>query len=94
MARLAKYLLVLTTAIIFANAAKNWLDLGVLISVALVAALCVWIVLRMAEPIGRALGRTGINILTRLMGLVLAAVAIKFITDGLLQLLPALRNGG
>ena len=44
----------------------------------------------MAQPIGVALGRTGINILTRLMGLILAAVAIKFITDGLLQLLPRL----
>jgi small neutral amino acid transporter SnatA (MarC family) len=31
-----------------------------------------------------------INILTRLMGLILAAVAVKFITDGLAQLLPRL----
>jgi multiple antibiotic resistance protein len=84
----------ISTAIIFANTAKTWLDLGFLISASLVAATCVWIVLRLAEPIGSALGRTGINILTRLMGLVLAAVAVKFITDGLVQLLPALHGGG
>ena len=84
----------ISTAIIFANTAKTWLDVGFLIAASLLAAACVWVVLRMAEPIGAALGRTGINILTRLMGLVLAAVAVKFITDGLTQLLPALRNGG
>ena len=43
--------------------------------------------LRLAQSIGTVLGRTGINILTRLMGLILAAVAIKFITDGLAELL-------
>lgn len=84
----------ISTAIIFANAAKGWFGMGALIVASLVAASCVWFVLRMAEPIGAALGRTGINVLTRLMGLVLAALAIKFITDGLLQLLPALRGGG
>ena len=84
----------ISTAIIFANTAKSPLDVGFLIAASLLAAACVWIVLRMAEPIGAALGRTGINILTRLMGLVLAAVAVKFITDGLVQLLPALHSGG
>ena len=54
-------------------------------------ALGVWIVLRLAGPIGTILGRTGINILTRLMGLILAALAVKFITDGLVQLIPAVR---
>jgi multiple antibiotic resistance protein len=47
----------------------------------------------MAQPIGEVLGRTGINILTRLMGLILAAVAVKFMTDGLLQLMPHLGAG-
>jgi multiple antibiotic resistance protein len=84
----------INTAIIFVNTAKTLLELGMLVAASLLAALCVWVVLRLAQPIGAALGRTGINILTRLMGLVLAAVAVKFITDGLVQLLPALRNGG
>ncbi len=80
----------ISTAIIYANKATSWFDLGFLVAICLFAALCVWIVLRLAEPIGVALGRTGINIMTRLMGLILAAVAIKFITDGLVQLLPGL----
>jgi len=50
----------------------------------------VWGVLRAAEPLGRVLGRTGINIITRLMGLVLAAIAIEFIATGMADLFPGL----
>jgi small neutral amino acid transporter SnatA (MarC family) len=38
------------------------------------------------------LGTTGINIVTRLLGLILAAVGVEFLTDGLTQLLPGLAN--
>ena len=78
----------ISTAIIYASKAHTWFDTGFLLAASLFAATCVWLVLRLAQPIGVALGRTGINILTRLMGLILAAVAIKFITEGLSQLLP------
>jgi len=33
----------------------------------------------------RILGKTGINILTRLLGMLLAALAIQFILDGISQ---------
>ncbi len=82
----------ISTAIIYANKAATWFDTGFLIAISIFAAICVWIVLRLAGPIGTALGRTGINILTRLMGLILAALAVKFITDGLVQLIPAFRD--
>ena len=83
----------ISTAIIFANKAATWHDTGFLLATSVLAGGCVWIVLRLAQPIGAVLGRTGINILTRLMGLILAAVAVKFITDGLGQLLPRLTQG-
>lgn len=50
----------------------------------------VWVCLRLAVPIGSILGRTGINIVTRLMSLFLAAIAVEFIVGGLGQLLPGL----
>lgn len=56
----------------------------------LVAAAIAWAALLAADPIGRVLGRTGINIFTRLMGLLLAAVAVEYIATGLLELFPAL----
>lgn len=52
--------------------------------------LLVWGVLRLAEPIGTRLGTAGLNIATRVMGLILAAMAVQFIVDGLIILLPGL----
>jgi multiple antibiotic resistance protein len=54
--------------------------------IALVTALC----FALAHPIARALGKTGINVLTRLMGLILAALAVEVMADGLGKLFPAL----
>jgi multiple antibiotic resistance protein len=45
----------------------------------------------LAEPIARWVGRTGINIGTRLMGLMLSALAVEFIVNGLKALLPSLK---
>ena len=45
-----------------------------------------------ADPISRVLGRTGINVATRLMGLMLAALGVELIVDGLTALIPALRH--
>ncbi|MGA9664838.1 MAG: MarC family protein [Gallionella sp.] len=52
----------------------------------------VWVVLLMAEPIGRRLGTGGLNIATRVMGLILAAMAVQFIADGMLELFPGLSH--
>jgi multiple antibiotic resistance protein len=52
----------------------------------------VWVVLRMAEPIGRRLGTGGLNIATRVMGLILAAMAVQFMADGMLELFPGLSH--
>jgi multiple antibiotic resistance protein len=83
----------ISTAIIYANKAGTWFDTGFLIATCLLAAAVVWVVFRLGRPIGGYLGPGGINILTRLMGLILAAVAVKFITEGLAQLLPGLKAG-
>lgn len=52
----------------------------------------VWLVLRMAEPIGERLGTSGLNIATRVMGLILAAMAVQFMADGLRELFPGLSH--
>ncbi len=44
-----------------------------------------WVVLRSAEPLDRLLGGTGRRALTRLMGLLIAAIGVQFIIDGLLE---------
>jgi multiple antibiotic resistance protein len=49
-----------------------------------------WIVLRLADAVGQRMGRTGLNIATRLLGLLLAAIAIETMADGLKVLFPGL----
>jgi multiple antibiotic resistance protein len=53
-------------------------------------ALVVWGIFLLSGRISRRLGKTGINIVTRLMGLILAAMAVEFIARGLIELFPRL----
>ncbi|MGH7932392.1 MAG: YchE family NAAT transporter [Candidatus Binataceae bacterium] len=80
----------ISTIIIYAHQAITWLDTIALVIISLVVATSVWSALRLADPIRRLLGTTGINVVTRLLGLILAAVAVEFIATGLAQLLPGL----
>ncbi len=80
----------MSTVIVLAHKAKGVGDYGILIGSGLLIAALVWVTLQLAQPIARVMGRTGINIATRIMGLLVAAVAVEFIVDGLLVMLPAL----
>lgn len=62
------------------------------LTVAILALICiaVWVVLQLARPIGDRLGTTGLNILNRIFGLLLAAVAVQIFANGLRGLFPAL----
>jgi multiple antibiotic resistance protein len=62
---------------------------ALLIPVSLVA-LSVWISFRAAPAISRRLGKTGIHVVTRLMGLIIAAISIEMIARGLAGLFPGL----
>jgi multiple antibiotic resistance protein len=55
-----------------------------------VVGLATFLAFSAAGRIARALGQTGINIMTRLMGLILAAVAVELLADGLTKLFPIL----
>jgi len=56
----------------------------------LVVCTCVWTALYLAPFIAKRLGKTGINIVTRIMGLILTAIAVEFIANGLKGLFPVL----
>jgi multiple antibiotic resistance protein len=47
-------------------------------------------VLRSAVLVAKALGQTGINLIGRVMGLILAATAAQFVLDGAREAFPKL----
>jgi multiple antibiotic resistance protein len=49
-----------------------------------------WLVLSMAGNIGRIPGQTGINIITRLLGLILTPIAVEIMVNDPIQLSPKL----
>lgn len=63
--------------------------IGLIIPI-LAISLIIWIILKLSVRISRSLGTIGINIVTRLMGLILAAMAVEFIAHGLMGLFPQL----
>lgn len=80
----------ISTTVLYAHQCRSWTDRLLLVLATLVVAVAVWLCLRLAGMIGRRLGRTGVRIFTRLMGLFLAAIAVEFMVKGLLELLPGL----
>ncbi|OLD42212.1 MAG: antibiotic resistance protein MarC [Gemmatimonadetes bacterium 13_1_40CM_2_70_7] len=73
----------ISTVMVLALGSKNWETTATLyFSIALTAFIS-FLTLSAASMIERRLGQTGMRILTRLMGLVLCAIAVQFIIDGL-----------
>jgi membrane protein, MarC family len=61
-----------------------------LVAACLSIAFVIWVSFRLGLQISRAIGKTGMNIFTRVMGLILAAVAVEFIVGGIRAALPGL----
>ena len=80
----------MSTVVIYAEKAKTFWQLGTLVGYGVVIALATAVCFSLAQPIARVLGKTGINVMTRLMGLILAALAVEVMSDGLVKLFPAL----
>ena len=51
------------------------------------------VILLGAGPLERLMGRTGMNIVKRIMGLILAVMAVQFVIDGIREVLPGLLAG-
>ena len=49
--------------------------------------LFVWLVLRFASAIGKSLGSEGLSIVTKIMGLLLVAIASQMIMEGIIGIL-------
>ena len=80
----------MSTVVIYAAKATTFWQLATLVGYGVVIAVATFICFSLANPIARFLGKTGINVMTRLMGLILAALAVEVMSDGLIKLFPIL----
>ncbi|MDM4767135.1 MarC family protein [Pelomonas sp. SE-A7] len=80
----------ISTMVIYSKQTQQWWQLGVLVGYGVVVGLVTFVVFSASGRIAKVLGQTGINIMTRLMGLILAALAVELLSDGLLKLFPVL----
>jgi len=80
----------MSTVVIYAEKAQNFLQLSLLVGYGVVIGLATALCFALADPIARVLGKTGINVMTRLMGLILAALAVEVMALGLVKLFPGL----
>ena len=73
----------ISTVMVLALGAKSTAAMVTVYVSIVLTALITYLVLSAASMVERRLGQTGMRILTRLMGLVLAAIAVQFIIDGI-----------
>ena len=80
----------ISTVILFSTAAKSWFTaIELIISIGMCMAV-VYLILASSRHLLKVLGNTGINLISRLMGIVLTAVAVQFILNGLRDAIPTL----
>lgn len=80
----------IATIIVFTTEHNTFIHKLVLSGVCALIAVVIWGCLYFSTPISKYLGKTGINITTRIMGMVLAAMAFQMLASGLKKLLPGL----
>ncbi len=76
----------IAVTISMATSARNLLDYALIAVGIVIVAVVAWIVLRSASRIVNSMGRTGVNALTRLMGLVLVCIGVQFVVTGVVDL--------
>jgi multiple antibiotic resistance protein len=82
----------ISTMVIYAEKTRHLWQLAVLVGYGVVIGLVTFVVFSASGRIATVLGRTGINVMTRLMGLILAAMAVELLADGLVKLFPVLAS--
>jgi multiple antibiotic resistance protein len=66
-------------------------DLFVVVAAYLVALIVTWLCMRGSSLLLRVIGKTGIHVISRILGIILAALAVQFVLNGLAQT-PLLRH--
>ena len=80
----------ITTVVVLMGAAVSYAEKALVLLAIAFTFLATYVILKFSENIDRALGITGIMVMTRIMGLILGAVAVNFVATGVWNLYLAL----
>jgi len=84
-----------TVAVLMGQAEGDGSKIGLVFLAIALTGVVAYLCFRLAEPIQKRLGTTGIHVLGRVLGLVLAGIAVQFVLDGLAAagIIPNVRAG-
>ena len=80
----------MSTVIVYSHLGSSIVHRLLLAGGIIIVTLSVWVCLATAPYIAKFLGRTGMNVVTRIMGLVLAAIGVEFIAHGFIEMFTVL----
>lgn len=73
----------ISAVILLTTGAQSDLEFWMVVAALVVVMVIAWLTLLVAIPIQRLLGLTGLSVLTRVIGILLTALAIQFVIDGI-----------
>jgi len=73
----------ISTVILASPGSANWFETAILISSIAVLGLVTWLCFSYAQHIGKLIGDIGIQLISRIMGLILAALAVEYMVKGI-----------
>ncbi|QPC87801.1 NAAT family transporter [Mesorhizobium sp. NBSH29] len=79
----------ISATVLLSGTFAGWQAQAALVAIILACLLLTYIVFVLAERVDGILGHTGRSILTRLLGVILAALAVQFVADGIKALMAA-----
>ncbi|ANZ22483.1 hypothetical protein ATN01_01330 [Buchnera aphidicola (Diuraphis noxia)] len=82
----------ISSTIVWSTYYSNWMNLFGCSLVIICFSMVCWLCFQAAPCVVKILGTTGINIITRIMGLLLMSLGIEFITIGISTIFPGLLN--
>lgn len=79
----------ISATVLLSGSFQGWAGQLSLVLIILACLAATYLVFVLAERIDQFLGQTGRSILTRLLGVILAALAVQFVADGIKELMAA-----
>ena len=73
------------------NAQGMPFERSLIIAALAVNLLVVWLILKFSSTVSRMLGKTGVSVINRIVGILLAAMSCEFLINGLVEILKQAR---